>query len=110
VSANSACFERELPDHHRLVFEKTDKPRAGVECPTPSSPSGPRSPGNAPWDARGRRKARELPPSGVHVEMRVPVTPGGVKRIVYALPRGALRFLKRDAHVPALVADQRSST
>jgi hypothetical protein len=42
--------------------------------------------------------------------MLVPVTPGGVKRIVYALPRGALRFLKRDAHVPALVADQRSST
>jgi cyclopropane-fatty-acyl-phospholipid synthase len=22
VSANSACFERELLDHHRLVFEK----------------------------------------------------------------------------------------
>jgi hypothetical protein len=23
VSANSACFERELLDHYRLVFEKT---------------------------------------------------------------------------------------
>jgi hypothetical protein len=22
VSANSVCFERELLDHHRLVFEK----------------------------------------------------------------------------------------
>jgi cyclopropane-fatty-acyl-phospholipid synthase len=29
VSANSACFERELLDHYRLVFEKTaDQPRA----------------------------------------------------------------------------------
>jgi cyclopropane-fatty-acyl-phospholipid synthase len=27
VSANSACFERELLDHHRLVFEKTPENR-----------------------------------------------------------------------------------
>jgi hypothetical protein len=27
VSANSVCFERELLDHHRLVFEKTPETR-----------------------------------------------------------------------------------
>jgi len=39
----------------------------------------------------------------------VPVIAGGVKRIVYALPRGVLGFLKKDPHVPALVGDRRSS-
>jgi hypothetical protein len=43
------------------------------------------------------------------VEVLVPVVTGGVKRIVYALPRGALGFLKKDAHVAALVGDRRSS-
>jgi hypothetical protein len=43
------------------------------------------------------------------VEVLVPVIAGGVKRIVDALPRGALGFLKKDAHVPALVGDLRSS-
>jgi hypothetical protein len=43
------------------------------------------------------------------VEVPAPVTAGGVKRIVDALPRGALGFLKKDAHVPALVGDRRSS-
>jgi hypothetical protein len=42
------------------------------------------------------------------VEVLVPVIAGGVKRIVYVLPRGALGFLK-DAHVPALVGARRSS-
>jgi cyclopropane-fatty-acyl-phospholipid synthase len=31
VSANSVCFERELLDHHRLVFEKTPLSAPGVE-------------------------------------------------------------------------------
>ena len=39
----------------------------------------------------------------------MPVIAGGVKRIVHALPRGALRFLKKNADVPALVGDQRFS-
>jgi hypothetical protein len=39
----------------------------------------------------------------------VPVIAGGVKRIVYALPRGALGFLNKDAHVPALVGNRRFS-
>jgi hypothetical protein len=39
----------------------------------------------------------------------VPVIADGVKRIAYALPRGARRFLKKDAHVPTLVGDRRSS-
>jgi hypothetical protein len=43
------------------------------------------------------------------VEVLVPVIAGGVKGIVYALPRGALGFLKKDAQVPALVRDRRSS-
>jgi hypothetical protein len=43
------------------------------------------------------------------VEVLGPVIAGGVKRIVHALPRGALRFLKQNAHVPALVGDLRSS-
>ena len=43
------------------------------------------------------------------MEVPAPVTAGGVKRIVYALPRGALGFLKKDAQVPALVGDRRSS-
>jgi hypothetical protein len=37
------------------------------------------------------------------VEVLVPVIAGAVKRLVHALPRGALGFLKKDAHVPALV-------
>jgi hypothetical protein len=44
------------------------------------------------------------------VQVLVPVIAGGVKRIVYALPRGALGFLKKDARVPALVGDRRSSS
>jgi hypothetical protein len=44
------------------------------------------------------------------VQVLVPVIAGGVKRIVYALPRGALGFLKKDAQVPALVGDRRSSS
>jgi hypothetical protein len=44
------------------------------------------------------------------MEVLAPVTAGGVKRIVYALPRGALGFLKQNAHVPPLVGDLRSST
>jgi hypothetical protein len=43
------------------------------------------------------------------VKVLVPVIAGGVKRIVYVLPRGALGFFKKDAHVPALVGDRRSS-
>jgi hypothetical protein len=43
------------------------------------------------------------------VEVLGPVIAGGVKRIVYPLPRGALGFLNKDAHVPALVGDRRSS-
>ena len=41
--------------------------------------------------------------------MLVPVIAGRVKRIMYALPRGALGFLKKDPHMPALVGDRRSS-
>jgi len=33
VSANSVCFERELLDHYRLVFEKRVEQRAGVGAP-----------------------------------------------------------------------------
>jgi hypothetical protein len=43
------------------------------------------------------------------VEVLVPVTAGGVKRIVDALPHGALGFLKKKAHVPPLDGDLRSS-
>jgi hypothetical protein len=43
------------------------------------------------------------------VEVPAPVTAGGIKRIVDALPRGALGFLKKNAHVPPLVGDLRSS-
>jgi hypothetical protein len=43
------------------------------------------------------------------MEVLVPVITGGVKRIVHALPRGALGFLNKDAHVPALVGQRRSS-
>jgi hypothetical protein len=43
------------------------------------------------------------------VEVPAPVTSGGIKRIVDALPRGALGFLKKNAHVPPLVGDLRSS-
>ncbi|MEN3280987.1 MAG: hypothetical protein V7607_2127 [Solirubrobacteraceae bacterium] len=46
---------------------------------------------------------RELPWPRVHVEVLGPVIAGGVKRIVYALPRGALGFLEKDAHVSELV-------
>jgi cyclopropane-fatty-acyl-phospholipid synthase len=31
VSANMVCFERELLDHYRLVFEKRSSPRAGAD-------------------------------------------------------------------------------
>jgi hypothetical protein len=41
--------------------------------------------------------------------MLVPVIAGGVERIVDALPRGTLGFLKQNAHVPPLVGDLRSS-
>jgi hypothetical protein len=43
------------------------------------------------------------------MEVLAPVTAGGVKRIVDALPRGALGFLEKNAHVPPLVGDLRSS-
>ena len=59
--------------------------------------------------AGDRAKARELPWPWVDVEMLVPVIAGGVERIADALPRGALGFLKQNAHVPALVGDLRSS-
>ena len=59
--------------------------------------------------AEDRARARELPWPWVHVEMLVPVIAGGVERLVDALPRGALGFLKHNAHVPALVGDLRSS-
>ena len=41
--------------------------------------------------------------------MLVPVVAGVVKRIVYALPRGALGFLKKNAHAPTRVRDRGSS-
>jgi hypothetical protein len=59
--------------------------------------------------AEDAARARELAWPGVHVEMLVPVIAGGVKRIVDAPPRGAFGFLKKDAHVPTLVGDLRSS-
>ena len=43
------------------------------------------------------------------MEVPAPVTSGSIKHIVDALPRGALGFLKQNAHVPALVGDRRSS-
>jgi hypothetical protein len=39
----------------------------------------------------------------------VPVIAGDVERIVHALPRGALGFLKNNAHVTPLVGHQRFS-
>ncbi len=59
--------------------------------------------------AGDRARAREPPWSWVDVEMLVPVIAGVVERIVDALPRGALGFLKQNAHVPLLVGDLRSS-
>jgi hypothetical protein len=59
--------------------------------------------------AEGRARARELPWPWVHVEVLVPVVAGGFERIVDSLPRGALGFLKQNAHVPPLVGDLRSS-
>jgi hypothetical protein len=44
------------------------------------------------------------------MEVLAPVTAGGTKRIVDALSRGALGFLKKNAHVPPLVGDLRSAT
>jgi hypothetical protein len=41
------------------------------------------------------------------VEVPAPVVAGGVKRIVDALPCGALGFLEKNAHVPPLVGDLR---
>jgi hypothetical protein len=41
--------------------------------------------------------------------MLVPIVAGGVERIVDALPRGALGFLKQDTHVPPVDGDLRSS-
>jgi hypothetical protein len=41
------------------------------------------------------------------VEVPAPVTAGGIKRIVDALPRGALGFLEKNAHVTPLVGDLR---
>jgi hypothetical protein len=64
---------------------------------------------NAPSRSRDAARARELPWPWVDVEMLVPVIGGGVERIVHVLPRGALGFLKQNAHVPALVGDLRSS-
>jgi hypothetical protein len=43
------------------------------------------------------------------VEVLVPVIAGGIKRIVDTLPRGTLGFLEKNAHVPPLVGDLRSS-
>jgi hypothetical protein len=43
------------------------------------------------------------------VEVPAPVIAGGIERIVDALPRGALGFLEKNAHVPPLVGDLRSS-
>jgi hypothetical protein len=53
--------------------------------------------------------ASDLPRPRVDLQVLVPVIAGGVKRIVYALPRGALGFLKQNAHVPALVGGLRFS-
>jgi hypothetical protein len=54
-------------------------------------------------------RARELLRPGAHVEVPAPVIAGAIKRIMDALPRGALGFLEKDAHVPPLVGDLRSS-
>ena len=43
------------------------------------------------------------------MQVLLPVIAGGVKRIAYALPRGALGFLKKDANVATLVGDRGSS-
>ena len=43
------------------------------------------------------------------MEVPAPITAGGIKRIVDTLPRGALGFLKKNAHVPPLVGDLRSA-
>ena len=43
------------------------------------------------------------------MEVLAPVIAGGVKRIVYALPRGARGLLKQDPYVPALVGGRWSS-
>ena len=43
------------------------------------------------------------------MEVPAPITAGGIKRIVDALPRGPLGFLKKNAHVPPLVGDLRSA-
>jgi len=43
------------------------------------------------------------------MEVPAPVTSGSIKHIVDALPRGALGFLEKNAHVPPLVGDLRSA-
>jgi hypothetical protein len=43
------------------------------------------------------------------VEVPAPVIAGAIKRIVDALPRGALGFLEENADVPPLVGDLRTS-
>jgi hypothetical protein len=104
VSANSACFERELLDHHRLVFEK-DACATGPSRSSRAARCGrdrARFARNA--SSRGRRRQGSRPtPTGVRVEVLAPVIAGDVKRIMYALPSGSLGSLKKNAYVPSLV-------
>jgi hypothetical protein len=74
VSANSACFERELPDHHRLVFENrrrrqahrlraaTRRPRIPQEgCARARARRGSAVLGRAAWRRRQAAHWRALP-------------------------------------------------
>jgi hypothetical protein len=54
--------------------------------------------------SREAARARELRWPWVQLQMLVPVIAGGVKRIVDALPRGALGFFKQNAHAPLVGA------